>query len=137
MRYPSPRESEWPCPEERRKRWRRRRRAGSLRSTSWRVRFLRLARLLVHVVLAHEVVLLRVVAERAEGHPQELRRLRLHALAPVEGFAHEALADGFEVRLEIDSLDRQAFEIRHARLDAHGDGLRKARRGDDRAGFQG
>src|SRR5947209_568531 len=31
-----------------------------------------------------EVVLLRVVAERAEGHPQQLRRLRLHAAAALQ-----------------------------------------------------
>src|SRR6266542_3014063 len=61
----------------------------------------------LHDVARDEVVLLRVVAERAERHPQQLGRLRLHAATALERLEHEGLADRLEVVLQRDALGRQ------------------------------
>src|SRR5438105_2809436 len=60
----------------------------------------------LHDVARDEVVLLRVVAERAERHPQQLGRLRLHAAAALERLEHEDLADRLEVVLQRDAVRR-------------------------------
>src|SRR5262245_65840896 len=51
-----------------------------------------------------QLVLLREIAERAEAHPQELGRARLHTLGPIERHLHELLTQPLELALEIDSL---------------------------------
>src|SRR5260221_8308758 len=57
-------------------------------------------------VARDEVVFLRVVAERAERHLQQLGRLSLHAACALDGLEHEHLADRFEVVLQGDPFGR-------------------------------
>src|ERR1700694_5442923 len=54
-----------------------------------------------------EIVLLRVVPERAERHFEQLRRLRLHASGSLERFEHEDLSDGLEMILQRDAFRRE------------------------------
>src|ERR1041385_7052961 len=61
----------------------------------------------LHDVARDEIVLLRVVAERAKRHPQQFRGLRLHASAALERLQHEDLSDGLQVILKRDSLVRK------------------------------
>src|SRR5207249_1525812 len=75
---------------------------AATRSVSRRRRLLLTIHL--HDVARDEVVLLRVVAERAERHPQQLGRLRLHASAALERLEHEDLADRLEVVLQRDAF---------------------------------
>src|ERR1044071_1721163 len=61
----------------------------------------------LHGVARDEVIFLRVVAEGAERHPQELRRLRLHAAAALQRLEHEDLSDRFQMVLQRNSVGRQ------------------------------
>src|SRR5215208_6057632 len=49
------------------------------------------------LVFRHQVVLLRVIAERSERHPEQLRGLSLYAARSLECFEHEDLPDRLEV----------------------------------------
>src|SRR5689334_17501324 len=67
-----------------------------------------------------ELVLFRVVAERAEGHAQQLRGLGLHAADALERLEHEDLGDRLEVVLERHAVLRELEgHVRNVAADEH------------------
>src|SRR6185295_20050195 len=58
----------------------------------------------VGVRAAFQAGFLRVVAERAEAHAEELGGLGLHAARALERLDHQLGADVLEVRLEVEAL---------------------------------
>src|SRR4051794_32626254 len=71
--------------------------AGALPAAGESLLTLHLLRLFLPAVARDEVVLLRVVAEGAEGHLQQFRRLGLHPARALQRLEHEDLADGLQV----------------------------------------